>query len=131
MITYAVKPPLTDAQVKPLFKAAWPDEDDSSYEDVLQRSLSYLCAYDEEQLIGFVNVAWDGGVHAFILDTTVHPGYQRRGIATELVRRATVEAKRAGCHWLHVDYEPHLHAFYEGCGFKETSAGLIHLSGRD
>ena len=127
MITYALKPALSDAQIKPLFKAAWADEDNASYEEVLRRSLAYICAYDKERLVGFVNVAWDGGVHAFILDTTVHPDYQRQGVATELVRRATAEAQRAGCHWLHVDYEPHLHAFYKGCGFKSTSAGLINL----
>lgn len=130
MITYRVKPPLTDAQIKPLFKAAWPDEDASSYGGVLQRSLSYVCAYDEGQLVGFVNVAWDGGVHAFLLDTTVHPAYQRQGIATELVRRATKEAQKAGCHWLHVDYKPHLRTFYEGCGFRSTTAGLVDLLAR-
>jgi len=33
--------------------------------------------------------------------------------------------------WLHVDFEPHLAAFYLGaCGFQSTSAGLIHLSTR-
>ena len=45
---------------------------------MLARSLTYVAAYDTvgggEQLVGFVNVAWDGGIHAFLLDTTVHPG---------------------------------------------------------
>lgn len=131
MITYKIKPDLSDLEIKPLFKAAWPDEDETSYEGVLRRSLSYVCAYDpdraEGHLIGFVNVAWDGGVHAFLLDTTVHPDYRRRGIATELVRRATREAKGAGCDWLHVDYDAHLQGFYEGCGFRPSLAGLIHL----
>ena len=62
---YRVKPLLTDAELKPLFRAAWPHEDDASYEPVLARSLTYVAAYDMvgggEQLVGFVNVAWDGG----------------------------------------------------------------------
>ena len=127
MITYKVKPQLSDLQIKPLFRAAWSGEEDASYEGVLQRSLSYICAYAGEHLIGFVNIAWDGGVHAFLVDTTVHPSYQRRGIATELVKRATQEAKKAGCHWLHVDYDAPLQGFYEGCGFEPTLAGLINL----
>lgn len=127
MVTYRIKPKLGDSDIKPLFKAAWPAEDDSTYEPVLARSLTYVCAYDGDELVGFVNVAWDGGIHAFLLDTTVHPTYQHQGIGTELVKQAAREAKRKGCHWLHVDYDAHLEGFYEGCGFTATKAGLIDL----
>ncbi|WP_333776850.1 GNAT family N-acetyltransferase [Saccharopolyspora oryzae] len=79
-------------------------------------------------LIGFVNVAWDGSDHAFLLDTKVNPEHQRGGIGTELVRRAADGAARAGCTWLHVDFEPHLRGFYfDACGFRPTDAGLIAL----
>jgi ribosomal protein S18 acetylase RimI-like enzyme len=37
-----------------------------------------------ERLIGFVNVASDGGQHAFILDTCVHPAFRRRGMSQPL-----------------------------------------------
>jgi GNAT superfamily N-acetyltransferase len=94
---------------------------------VLARSLTYVCAFTQDLLVGFVNVAWDGGVHAFLMDTTVAPEYRRRGIGTELVRRAADVARRAGLEWLHVDYEPHLDGFYRGCGFNLTAAGLLHL----
>ncbi|WP_419706231.1 hypothetical protein [Promicromonospora sp. NFX87] len=31
--------------------------------------------------------------------------------------------------WLFVDFEPHLESFYlESCGFRPTSAGLVHLT---
>ena len=79
-------------------------------------------------LVGFVNVAWDGGVHAFVLDTVVAAAWRRQGIATELVAIAEREARAAGCEWLHVDFEPHLTAFYlEACGFRSTPAGVIEL----
>jgi len=79
-------------------------------------------------LVGFVNVAWDGGDHAFLLDTKVAAEHQRQGIATALVGRAARHAKAAGCEWLHVDFEEHLAAFYfDACGFRPTTAGLIHL----
>jgi len=125
---YTIKPKLTDAELKPLFRAAWPHEGDASYEPVLARSLTYVAAYDGDRLVGFVNVAWDGGVHAFLLDTTVHPEVQRRGIGRELVTRAAQEARVLGCHWLHVDFEPHLESFYRGCGFRAMQAGLIDLT---
>ena len=82
------------------------------------------------ELIGFVNVAWDGGDHAFLLDPKVHADYQRRGIGTELVRRCEQAARDAGCSWLHVDFRPELRPFYfQACGFRATDAGLIDLSG--
>jgi ribosomal protein S18 acetylase RimI-like enzyme len=80
------------------------------------------------ELIGFVNVAWDGADHAFLINTKVASAYQRRGIATELVAEAVRQAKAAGCEWMHVDFEERLAPFYFGaCGFRPTAAGLIHL----
>ena len=81
----------------------------------------------ESALIGFVNVAWDGGDHAFLLDTTVRADHRRGGIGTELVRLAVRHAADAGCEWLEVDFEEHLTAFYlDACGFRPSRAGLIH-----
>ena len=79
-------------------------------------------------LVGFVNVAWDGGDHAFLLDIKVRPDHQRRGIGTELVRIAIRQAKEAGCEWMEVDFDEPLAPFYFGaCGFRPTPAGLVHL----
>jgi hypothetical protein len=38
---------------------------------VREHSLGWVCARDGAGLGSFVNVAWDGGSHAFILDTVV------------------------------------------------------------
>ncbi len=98
------------------------------FEPILERSLGYLGAFEAERLIGFVNVATDGGLHAFLLDTTVHPSFQRQGIGTRLVAEAVAIARRAGAVWLHVDFEPRLSRFYiERCGFAETSSGVMRL----
>ena len=94
---------------------------------MLPRSLAHLGAFEGQRLVGFVNVAWDGGVHAFLLDTSVHPELQRRGIATQIVQQAADVARARGAEWLHVDFEPRLEAFYRACGFAPTAAGLIRL----
>jgi GNAT superfamily N-acetyltransferase len=79
-------------------------------------------------LVGFVNVAWDGGDHAFLIDTKTRGSWQRRGVGTEVVRRAAHHARAAGCEWLHVDFEPDVAPFYfDACEFRPTDAGLIHL----
>ena len=126
-ITYLISPAVDDAALNELFAAAWPGHTAGPFGPVLGRSLAYVCAYADAELAGFVNLAWDGGVHAFLLDTTVHPAWQRRGIGGELVRRAAEVARGRGMHWLHVDYEPHLEGFYRSCGFRPTLAGLMRL----
>jgi ribosomal protein S18 acetylase RimI-like enzyme len=93
-----------------------------------EHSLGWVCAHDGDELVGFVNVAWDGAVHAFVLDTLVAPRLRRHGIGTELIAHAAREARAAHCEWLHVDFDDHLRAFYvDGCGFTPTPAGLIAL----
>jgi GNAT superfamily N-acetyltransferase len=91
-------------------------------------SLGWVCARSGDELVGFVNVAWDGVVHAFVLDTMVTAGVRRHGVGTRLVGVAVEQARAAGCEWLHVDFEDHLRGFYlDACGFSPTNAGLIEL----
>jgi hypothetical protein len=53
---------------------------------VREHSLGWACARDrEDELVGFVNVAWDGGAHAFVLDTMVGARAQRQGVGARLV----------------------------------------------
>ncbi|MFJ6431916.1 GNAT family N-acetyltransferase [Streptomyces sp. NPDC091416] len=93
-----------------------------------RHSLGWVCAYEDGSLAGFVNVAWDGGAHAFVLDTVVARHLRSRGVGTELVAVAAGAARAAKCAWLHVDFEEHLRSFYfDACGFRETAAGLIAL----
>jgi len=127
-IAYPVSPPVTNAALNALFDAAWPDHEASDFAATLAHSLLYVCAYADTRLIGFVNVAWDGHWHAFLLDTTVHPDFQRRGIGVQLVQVAAAATKTHGVEWLHVDFEPHLAQFYRQCGFVPTAAGLLNLT---
>jgi GNAT superfamily N-acetyltransferase len=95
---------------------------------VSRHSLGWVCAREDGQLAGFVNVAWDGSVHAFLLDTLVTPRVRRHGVGTKLVAVASDGARAAGCEWLHVDFEERLRPFYfDSCGFRSTDAGLIAL----
>jgi GNAT superfamily N-acetyltransferase len=64
---------------------------------VQEHSLGWVCACSDGLLVGFVNVAWDGAAHAFILDTLVSKAHRKRGIGTELVSIARTHAKEAGC----------------------------------
>ena len=91
-------------------------------------SLGWVCARTPEELVGFVNVAWDGACHAFILDTMVTSRYQRLGIATQMLSICAREARNVRCEWLHVDFGDDLRQLYfDSAGFTPTNAGLIRL----
>lgn len=128
-ITYSISPPVGSAALNDLFAAAWPNHAPADFQPLLDHSLAYICAYSGAVLVGFVQLAWDGGIHAFLLNTTVHTSWQRRGIGHELVRQAAEVARERGLHWLHVDYEPRLAEFYRACDFRHTEAGLLRLAG--
>ena len=91
-------------------------------------SLGWVTAREGGELVGFVNVPWDGGMHAFLLDTIVTSKRARQGIGMQLVAVAAAEARASGCQWLHVDFDDALRPFYlDACGFERTSAGLMAL----
>jgi len=93
-----------------------------------RHSLGWVVARENGELLGFVNVLWDGLVHAWLQDTMVAAAARGRGIGTGLVARAAEAARDAGCDYLHVDFDDHLEPFYLGaCGFGPTSAGLLRL----
>ncbi|ARM88901.1 GCN5-related N-acetyltransferase protein [Rhizobium sp. CIAT894] len=128
MLKLRIDPFPASAELDALFSAAWGSPHSRDFTAILSRSLAHIGAYHDNRLVGFINVAWDGGIHAFLLDTSVHPEMRRQGIATLLVREAMKVARERGAKWLHVDFEPHLIGFYRACGFTPTAAGLIKLA---
>jgi ribosomal protein S18 acetylase RimI-like enzyme len=128
---YEIEPDVTDEALNELFASAWDGHEQREFGPILSRSLTYVCAYSSHRLVGFVDVAWDGGVHGFVLDTTVARDCQRRGIGTELMRQAARTAFARGIEWLHVDFEERLQCFYQCCGYQPTKAGLLHRNWRN
>ena len=120
----------TDAELEALHAAAFGHEpaDTPWRQRLADHSLTWITARLDGRLVGFVNVVGDGGVHAILLDTCVAPDLQGRGVGQALVAAAAAEARRAGCHWLHADYEIGAADFYEDtCGMAHTEAGLLRL----
>lgn len=127
MISYVIDPFPDRENLSALWRSAWGGDPQFDFEKVLMRSLVHLGAFSSDRLIGFVNVAWDGGVHAFLLDTCVSPDFRRQGVGQALVQKAIAQAQLRGAAWLHVDFELQYKSFYTACGFAPTEAGLIAL----
>lgn len=131
--SYAWRGDVTSAELNLLHAEAFGTEVYSDAEwdwaTLLERhSLGWVVARDGDTLVGFVNVLWDGLVHAWLQDTMVADAARHRGVGATLVQVAVREARAAGCEWLHVDFDDHLRPFYfDACGFTPTSAGLIEL----
>lgn len=129
-LSFEWRGPATDGEIVELTESHGGTATPGWWDRIRPYSLGWVTARTGNgALVGFVNVAWDGGDHAFLLDTKTRPSHQRTGIGTRLVHVAATEARAAGCEWLHVDYRPELAAFYRhACGFEPTEAGLIHLT---
>ena len=128
-LTYVWRGPLSDAEMVELVESHGGQAVAGWWDQVRGHSLGWVTARSHDgTLVGFVNVAWDGADHAFLLDTKTRGTLQRRGVGTAVVREAARHAAAAGCEWLHVDFEADLSDFYfRACGFRPTTAGLIHL----
>ena len=60
-VVYKLSPRVTNGELNALFADAWPGpHQNEDFSRVLRHSLGYVCAYKDGELVGFVNVAWDG-----------------------------------------------------------------------
>ena len=127
VVRYDRRKNLNVQELAALFAVAW-GSPKPGYERILAHSFTWVTASSGDELVGFANVAWDGDAHFFLLDTTVHPNWMRRGIGRRLVEEA-IEACRTRGEWLHVDADEKLMTgFYQRCGFAPTAAGLVDLT---
>jgi GNAT superfamily N-acetyltransferase len=129
-IVFSVRGGVGLDELQDLFRRAWDGEGKADYDRVLERAFTWITARHDDALVGFVNVAWDGGAHFFLLDTTVAPDLRQRGIGTALVR-AAIDACRGHGEWIHVDAAPDLvRNLYVPAGFTPTPAAIAppHLT---
>ncbi len=70
--------------------------DDDWRGQVDRHSLGWVCARDGDELVGFVNVPWDGATHAFIIDTLVAERARRQGIGAKMISIASARLARPG-----------------------------------
>lgn len=128
--SFAWRADVTDWEVSSLHAAAF--RHDQELEPwaarLRQHSLGWVTARRGDALVGFCNVVTDGGRHAFLVDTVVHPDHQGSGVGRELVHRAVQECRASPAQWLHVDFEADVGPFYLADGlFRPTAAGIVKL----
>lgn len=110
-----------------LWRATWEIDGVADFQSVLTRSLTHIGASLNDDLVGFANLAWDGGVHAFLADVCVRPDFRDHGIGQSLVDKAIAVARKRGIAKIHVDFDPHLREFYLSCGFVPREGGVLTI----
>ncbi len=94
-IAYTWRGPVTDEEMVDLVESHGGAPAAGWWDRIRPHSLGWVTARrGDGLLVGFVNVAWDGGDHAFLIDTKTRGSEQRRGIGSEVVRRAALQAGR-------------------------------------
>lgn len=99
MTTFEWRGPFTNAEANALHADAFDHRpfDDDWHAQLDRHSVGWVTARADGDLVGFVNVVWDGLVHAFIQDTAVAGRAQRQGIGVGLIAVARDNARAAGC----------------------------------
>jgi hypothetical protein len=133
MIYYSTNTDLANGDLNALFADAWPNH---APRDLLASSGAVVLAtcvhLADGVLVGFVNVAWDGGVACLLARPHGTPRFpEARRRRPQLVCHAVELARSKGVEWLHVDYEARLTEFFRKCGFRTTEAGLMNLEWDD
>jgi len=105
------------------------DESEWNWEDLCaQHSLGWVVAREDDRLVGFVNVVWDGLVHAYLEDMMVAADARHRRIGVGLVHAARDATRASGCEYLHVTFDEDRRPFYiDACGFAPYGGGLMDL----
>jgi GNAT superfamily N-acetyltransferase len=109
-VTYEWRGVFENSELSVLHRDAFESRDDApietNWKSMLERhSLGWVTARDQTHLLGFVNVIWDGRVHAWIQDVMVNSVSRNVGVGSQLVATACGAVRDAGCEWLHVDFE--------------------------
>ncbi len=95
----------------------WEDRarDRARLAQAVRGSLWVVTAWEGPKLVGFARAFSDGALSAYVNNVAVLPGYQRRGVGSELVRRL-IEGKESIAFVLHARAE--IHPFYARLGFE-------------
>lgn len=112
-------------QILPLYEAVgWSNytQRPDMLRSAFRHSLCALGAWEGEKLLGLVRLAGDGFSCVLIQDLLVHPPFQRRGIASALMREALARYEQAYQIQLLTDDVEATRQFYGQLGFRPAAA---------
>lgn len=97
-------------------------------EDSLRRSWHVVSAYYDTTLIGVGRLVSDGVLYAVVFDMIVTPGWQRRGVGSEILERLLDRCEAAGIRDVLLFAARGTEGFYRRHGFvprPQDAPGMI------
>ena len=88
-------------------------------------SYCHIAAYEENELIGFIDCVSNGVTDAYIQDLMVKPEYQGKGIGTKLMNMMIDYLKDNHIYMISVLFDESLKSFYERFGFYTMLSGQM------
>lgn len=88
-------------------------------------SYYHIAAYDEDNLVGFIDCISNGVTDAYIQDLMVDPLYQGKGIGSELMNKMINYLKEKHIYIISVIFDESLKSFYERFGFYTMLSGQL------
>lgn len=125
-MTYTTGRKLPAKEIADLREAVGWNRMEEAFTNKNLNNLFELGCYEGGKLIGYLNVVSNKVTDAYIQDVMVVPEYQRRGIGTELMKRALLRIKEMDIYMVSVIYgEETLRPFYEKFGFCTMLCGQV------
>ncbi|MBP9996957.1 MAG: GNAT family N-acetyltransferase [Prevotellaceae bacterium] len=88
-------------------------------------SYYHIAAFEDNELIGYVDCISNGVTDAYIQDLMVKPGYQGKGIGSELMNKMIEYLKESHIYMISVIFDESLKSFYERFGFYTMLSGQL------
>ena len=88
-------------------------------------SFCHISAYEENELIGYIDCISNGVTDAYIQDLMVKPEYQGKGIGTKLMNMMIDYLKDNHIYMISVLFDESLKSFYEKFGFYTMLSGQM------
>ncbi len=124
-LKFVENPELDPDQIAELRKSVGWDGRRNKLEKIIGCTYMTAACYDDDLLVGCVDVISDGVDDAFIRNLVVRPEYQGRGIGLKLLVIVNNRLKADCIKTVNVLFEPELASFYTRAGFRIVGGGLI------
>ena len=122
---YQLNPLLKVEDVAALrIKVGW-DSRKVQLQCILGKTYLSAACFDNNRLVGMIDVISDGVDDALIRNLMVDPDYHREGVALKLLEMVKNQLKADRIKTVNVLFEPDLKELYIKAGFKVVCGGII------
>ena len=128
-MTFRDNEPVSAKTLSDLREAVGWNRMDNEYGNPLLTSYYHIAAYENDELIGYIDCVSNSVTDAYIQDLMVHPDHQGKGIGTALMNRMMEVLKDRRIYMISVVFDESLKSFYSRFGFNLMLCGQMETYG--